>query len=110
MQRITPSAALVVAALLGAGLVIYIFGPATVAHALLWAMLGAIVGWVGSLIMRPGTQQGIVFDILAGAFGAVLGLSLFGISQGGPFERALASILGAAVVVCLWGASRRMRR
>jgi uncharacterized membrane protein YeaQ/YmgE (transglycosylase-associated protein family) len=40
---------------------------------LLWVLFGAIVGWIGSLIMGTDGQQGIILNIVVGIIGAVLG-------------------------------------
>ena len=44
---------------------------------LLWLLLGALAGWVASLIMK--TEQGILLDIVVGIVGAFLGGFLFNI-------------------------------
>ena len=46
---------------------------------LLWIVLGALSGWVASMIMK--SNQGIIGDILLGIVGAVIGgfvMNLFG--------------------------------
>ena len=40
---------------------------------LLWIVFGAAVGWVASLLMRTDGQQGIVFNVIVGIVGAVIG-------------------------------------
>ena len=45
--------------------------------------LGAILGWLASIVMRVGTQQHIVRDILIGIMGALLGGFFFGPLMGG---------------------------
>ena len=44
---------------------------------LLWLLLGALAGWVASLIMK--TEQGLLLDIVVGIVGAFLGGFLFNI-------------------------------
>lgn len=38
---------------------------------LLWIAIGAVVGWVASLIMK--TRQGFAMDVLVGVVGALIG-------------------------------------
>jgi uncharacterized membrane protein YeaQ/YmgE (transglycosylase-associated protein family) len=38
---------------------------------ILWIVIGAVAGWVASLIMK--TRQGIVMDIVVGVVGALIG-------------------------------------
>jgi len=39
---------------------------------ILWLIIGGIVGWLASLIMRTDAQQGIVLNIVVGIVGAFL--------------------------------------
>jgi uncharacterized membrane protein YeaQ/YmgE (transglycosylase-associated protein family) len=82
-------------------LLLYVFGAPAILQGILWVLVGAVVGWIGSLIMATDTRQGILLDMLTGALGALAGLLLFGapISGGGPLERFLASAIGSVVVV-----------
>ena len=68
-----------------------------------WIILGAIAGWIASMIMR--TNTGILGDIIIGIIGALLGgflMSLFG--QGGVsgfnVYSIIVSVIGA--VILLW--------
>lgn len=38
-----------------------------------WLVVGGIVGWVASLIMKTDGQQGIFLNVVVGIIGAVLG-------------------------------------
>lgn len=40
---------------------------------IVWLIVGGLVGWVASLIMRTDAQQGILLNIVVGIVGAVLG-------------------------------------
>jgi uncharacterized membrane protein YeaQ/YmgE (transglycosylase-associated protein family) len=73
---------------------------------ILWLIVGGIVGWVASLIMRTDAQQGIVLNIVVGIVGAFLGgllLSpLFGIgtiNNSGFTAGTFAMSLGGAVIL-----------
>ena len=59
---------------------------------------GAIIGWIGSVVMRTDTQSGIVTDVGLGAFGglvAALALS----TSGYLLDDFLAAALGAMFLV-----------
>ena len=46
---------------------------------ILWATLvGALLGWVASVVMRTDTSEGILMDIAAGALGAIPMAALLG--------------------------------
>ena len=39
---------------------------------IIWLIVGGVVGWLASLIMRTDAQQGILMNIVVGIVGAVL--------------------------------------
>jgi len=45
---------------------------------LLTLVLGGVVGWLASIVMRTDAQQGIFLNIVVGVVGALLGGLLFG--------------------------------
>lgn len=73
---------------------------------LVWIMVGGILGWIASMIMRTDAQQGIVLNIVVGIVGAIVaGLlltPLFGmgtINQSNFSLGALLISLGGAVIL-----------
>ena len=44
---------------------------------IIWLIVGGIVGWLASLIMRTDAQQGILLNIVVGIVGAVLILIVY---------------------------------
>jgi uncharacterized membrane protein YeaQ/YmgE (transglycosylase-associated protein family) len=71
---------------------------------LLWIVLGALAGWVASLIMRTDEQQGALMNIVLGIVGALVGgfiMSLFGLEgvTGFNLYSILVSIFGAVILV-----------
>jgi uncharacterized membrane protein YeaQ/YmgE (transglycosylase-associated protein family) len=64
---------------------------------LLWIIIGAVAGWLASLIMR--TRQGIAMDVVVGVVGALIGgfvtRVLFGYSAG---NRGLLASFGVALL------------
>ncbi|MDQ5919561.1 MAG: hypothetical protein QG668_288 [Patescibacteria group bacterium] len=78
---------------------------------ILWIILGAVAGWIASLIMKTDAQQGALMNIVIGIVGAVLGgfvMSFFG--QGGVsgfnLYSLLVSVLGAVVLIAIIRAVR----
>ena len=40
---------------------------------IIWILVGALVGWIASLIMKTDAQQGTILNIVIGILGAFLG-------------------------------------
>lgn len=73
---------------------------------ILWLIVGGVVGWLASLIMRTDAQQGVLLNIVVGIVGAFLGGLLlspvFGvgtINSGGLTLGTFATSLGGAVIL-----------
>ena len=81
----------------------------------IWLVLGGIVGWLASLVMRTDAQQGILLNVVIGVVGAlVAGLfvsPLVGTStiNAGNFSLAglLVSLVGAILLLALVNLVRR---
>ena len=67
-----------------------------------WLVIGGLIGWVASLIMRTDAQQGILLNIVVGIVGAVIAGLLFG-AGGGPLSitNILWSLLGAVILLAV---------
>lgn len=50
----------------------------------LWLIVGGVVGWIASLIMKTDGQQGIFLNIVVGIVGAVVGGWLISPMVGAP--------------------------
>jgi uncharacterized membrane protein YeaQ/YmgE (transglycosylase-associated protein family) len=44
---------------------------------LAWLIVGAVAGWLASIVMKTNRQQGLFMDILVGIVGAFIGGFLF---------------------------------
>lgn len=44
---------------------------------IIWLILGALIGWLASIVMRTDAQQGPLLNIIVGIVGAFLGGFLF---------------------------------
>jgi uncharacterized membrane protein YeaQ/YmgE (transglycosylase-associated protein family) len=73
---------------------------------ILWIIVGALIGWLASIIMKTNSRQGLIADIIVGIVGAFVGgyfLSpLFNIStinEGDYSLPALLVSLGGAIIL-----------
>jgi uncharacterized membrane protein YeaQ/YmgE (transglycosylase-associated protein family) len=80
---------------------------------ILWIVVGGIVGWLASIIMRTDAQQGIFLNIIVGIIGAFIGgLILSGGSiNDNPLNLTsfLVSLLGAVILLAIFNLVRRGR-
>lgn len=40
---------------------------------IIWLIVGGLIGWVASMIMRTDAQQGVILNVVVGIVGAFLG-------------------------------------
>ena len=40
---------------------------------LIWLVVGGLLGWIASKIMRTDAQQGVILNVVVGIIGALLG-------------------------------------
>lgn len=78
---------------------------------LAWIVLGALAGWIASLLMNTNEEQGAVANVIVGIFGALVGgliMGLFGAE--GVTEFSLYSMLvatgGAVLLLALYKSLR----
>lgn len=83
---------------------------------LIWLIVGGIIGWLASLVMRTDAQQGIFLNIIVGIIGAFLGGWLGGVLgigggtiNSGNFSISglLMSLVGAIVLLAIVNLFRR---
>lgn len=77
---------------------------------IIWLVIGGVVGWLASLVMRTDGQQGIVLNIVVGIVGAFIGGLLFGgsINQTPTSPTAfIISLLGAIILLAIVNLVRR---
>lgn len=75
---------------------------------IIWLVIGGVVGWLASIIMRRDAQQGIFLNVIVGIVGAVLAgwfiAPLFGtgtINQGLSVASFLVSLVGAVILLAI---------
>jgi uncharacterized membrane protein YeaQ/YmgE (transglycosylase-associated protein family) len=82
---------------------------------IIWIVVGGLLGWIASMVMRTDAQQGILLNIIVGIVGAFLaGLvltPLFGVGtiNQNNFSVAslLISLLGAVILLAIVNLFRR---
>lgn len=77
---------------------------------IIWLIVGGIIGWLASLIMRTDAQQGIFLNIIVGIVGAFIGGLLItggSISTGLSLQSFIVSLLGAVILLAIVNLVRR---
>jgi uncharacterized membrane protein YeaQ/YmgE (transglycosylase-associated protein family) len=82
---------------------------------IIWLVIGGLIGWVASIIMRTNAQQGIFLNVVVGVVGSLIGgwlLSpLFGVStinqSSFSLPSLLVSLLGAVILLAIVNLIRR---
>jgi uncharacterized membrane protein YeaQ/YmgE (transglycosylase-associated protein family) len=79
---------------------------------LAWIILGALAGWVASIIMGRNKQMGAIANIVVGIIGAFLGgwiMSFFGGQgvTGFNLQSFFVALVGAVVLLFIVGLDRR---
>jgi len=76
---------------------------------IIWIIVGALIGWVASLIMKTNNRQGLIADIIVGIVGAFVGgyflspLFNVGTINEGDFSipALLVSLVGAVILLAI---------
>jgi len=76
---------------------------------IIWLVVGGVVGWLASIIMRTDAQQGIFLNIVVGIVGAVIAGFVTGanINNGITAMSFLYSLIGAVVLLAIVNLVRR---
>lgn len=83
---------------------------------LIWLIVGGVVGWLASLIMRTDAQQGILLNVIVGIIGAFIGgwvvspmVGVATINEGISIGSFLVSLVGAVILLAIVNLFRRGR-
>jgi len=74
-----------------------------------WIVLGALAGWIASMIMKTDAEQGAIGNIIVGIIGAFIGgfvMGLFGKDGVNGFNlySIIVSIVGACIALAIYRA------
>jgi len=67
-------------------------------------IVGAIVGWLASMVMKTNAQMGAIANIVVGIVGSSIGFwlaGMLGLSAGSPIMGWLVAVAGAALLIFL---------
>jgi uncharacterized membrane protein YeaQ/YmgE (transglycosylase-associated protein family) len=84
---------------------------------IIWLIVGGIIGWLASMIMRTDGQQGIILNVIVGIVGSFLGGWLIapllgtGTVNSGDFSimGLVSSLIGAIILLAIVNLFRRGR-
>lgn len=84
---------------------------------ILWIIIGGLIGWVASMIMRTNAQQGLLLNVVVGVVGALVAGWIISPLVGIPtinqdvfsLPALLVSLLGAIVLLGIVNLVRRGR-
>lgn len=82
---------------------------------IIWLVVGGLIGWVASMIMRTDAQQGVILNVVVGIVGAMLGgwflAPMFGAGTINQNDFSIAglglSLLGAIILLAIVNLVRR---
>ena len=82
---------------------------------IIWLIVGGVIGWIASMIMRTDAQQGMILNVVVGIVGSFLGGFLVGPLLGaGTINQndfsimgLLASLIGAFILLAIVNLVRR---
>ena len=69
---------------------------------LIWLVIGGVIGWLASMMMKTDAQMGLLANVIVGIIGSSLGFWLagvLGIGAGSALGAYLIAIVGAAVLI-----------
>ena len=67
-------------------------------------IIGGVVGWLASMLMKTNAQMGLIANVIVGIFGSALGFwiaGMLGVAADGGIVRWLIAIGGAVVLILI---------
>ncbi|MBX9858960.1 MAG: GlsB/YeaQ/YmgE family stress response membrane protein [Sphingomonas sp.] len=76
---------------------------------IIWLVIGGVVGWLASMVMRTDAQQGMILNVVVGIIGSVIASYLFGggINDGITVKTFIYSLIGAVILLAIVNLVRR---
>ena len=65
-------------------------------------IVGGIVGWLASMVMKTNAQMGVIANVIVGIIGSSLGFwlaGMLGLSASGPIIGWVIAVIGAALLI-----------
>lgn len=76
-------------------------------------IIGGIVGWLASIVMKTNAQMGLIANVLVGVGGSLLGFwiaGLLGIAPAGGILRFMVAFAGAVLLIFILSSASFERR
>ena len=70
---------------------------------IIWLVIGGVIGWLGSIVMKTNAQMGLIANVIVGIVGAALGgwlAGVVGIGAGGVMSYVIA-VVGAVILIAI---------
>jgi uncharacterized membrane protein YeaQ/YmgE (transglycosylase-associated protein family) len=67
-------------------------------------IIGGIVGWLASIVMKTNAQMGMIANVIVGIIGSSLGFWIagrLGLAASGPIMAWVVAVAGAAILIAL---------
>jgi uncharacterized membrane protein YeaQ/YmgE (transglycosylase-associated protein family) len=67
-------------------------------------VIGGIIGWLASMIMKTNAQMGMIANVIVGVVGSLLGFwlaGLLGVGEPGTVVSYIIAVIGAAILIGL---------
>jgi len=67
-------------------------------------IIGGIIGWLASMIMKTNAQMGMIANVIVGVVGSLLGFwlaGLLGVGEPGTVVSYIIAVIGAAILIGL---------
>jgi uncharacterized membrane protein YeaQ/YmgE (transglycosylase-associated protein family) len=80
-----------------------------------WVVVGAIAGWLASIVMKTNSRQGLLTDIIVGVVGGLIGgwlltqLGVGGAVTGINLTSILVAFIGAVILLAILNLVQRAR-
>lgn len=71
---------------------------------LITVIIGGVVGWAASLVMKTDAQMGIIANVIVGIVGSSLGFwlaGLLGLGASGAIMRWVIAVVGAVILIAI---------
>lgn len=77
---------------------------------LIWLIIGGVIGWLTSMVMKTDAQQGILLNVIVGIIGSWIGGWLIAPLIGGArFMAYVSAFIGAIILLAIVNLFRRGR-